>query len=280
MGSNVPPLAALTAESVWSPGLLEGVDLITASEESDPPPGQRRPKVAAPITVATIEEEPSLLAWKRARALAPPSHLISAVMRTSLFSSSSSSRSLRRPPLACQYTGPDIVDTDPLPLLLGDKVANATVRHPSRPEDCVPVPEEVLQSGGGGGDAEEAGGVRASDPLGSDIAGALPVEGLVDRGCDVVGLVVAELENHVVDEFKASLAGGRATASWGLWKPSWCAGRRSTHPPRLPRGGGQLPQLRRTSSVGAEGGGAVGRSLECSAVFERARVNVLAAAAE
>ena len=57
------------------------------------------------------------------------------------------------------------MDTDPLPLLQGDKVTNAAVHHPSRPEHRVQVPEELLQSGGGGGDAEEAGGVSASDPL-------------------------------------------------------------------------------------------------------------------
>ena len=51
------------------------------------------------------------------------------------------------------------------------------------------MPEEVLQSGGGGGDAEEAGGVGAPDPLYSDVADALSVQGTVDLGYDVVGLI-------------------------------------------------------------------------------------------
>ena len=38
------------------------------------------------------------------------------------------------------------------------------------------MPEEVLQSGGGCGGAEEAGGIRTPGPLDSDIADALPVE--------------------------------------------------------------------------------------------------------
>ena len=62
------------------------------------PPLQRRPKVASPRTAATTEEEPSLFAWKRARTLALPSHLISAGICIPLFSASSSSRSLIRPP--------------------------------------------------------------------------------------------------------------------------------------------------------------------------------------
>ena len=57
MGGYVSPLAALAAESVWSPGLLEGADLVAASEESGPPLEE-----ASPITAATTEEEPSLFA--------------------------------------------------------------------------------------------------------------------------------------------------------------------------------------------------------------------------
>ena len=59
---------------------------------------QRRPKVASPRTAATTEEESSFSFWKRARTLAPSSHLISAGMCIPLFSASSSSRSFRSLP--------------------------------------------------------------------------------------------------------------------------------------------------------------------------------------
>ena len=36
MRGDLPPLAASAAESVWSLGLLKGVDLVSASEKSDP----------------------------------------------------------------------------------------------------------------------------------------------------------------------------------------------------------------------------------------------------
>ena len=95
--SGVLPPAASAAESVWAPRLLEGVDLVPASEQSNPPLQGRR-KVASPSTAATTEEVPSFFSWKRARTLAPPSHLISAGICTPPFSASSSSRTFTRPP--------------------------------------------------------------------------------------------------------------------------------------------------------------------------------------
>ena len=59
---------------------------------------QTRLKVASPSTAATTDEVPSLSSWKRVWAFALLSHLISAGILTPLFSTSSSSRSRRRPP--------------------------------------------------------------------------------------------------------------------------------------------------------------------------------------
>ena len=67
------------------------------------------------------------------------------------------------------------------------------------------MPEEVLQGGGGGGDAQETAGVRTPDPFDSNIANALSMEGPVDGGHDVFGLVAAELELLVLDQLKAPL---------------------------------------------------------------------------
>ena len=85
------PLTAPAAESIWPPRLLKGIDLVPASEESDP--------TLAKAAESRLSENCDhhrggavLFFWKRARTLAPPSHLISAGMCIPQFSASSSSR--------------------------------------------------------------------------------------------------------------------------------------------------------------------------------------------
>ena len=91
------------------------------------------------------------------------------------------------------------MDSDPLPLLLGNQVCDAAVRHPGRPEYQIAVPQEVLQGGCGGCDAYKSARVRTPDPFGSDLADAVPVEGPVDGGHDVIGLVSVELWLFILD---------------------------------------------------------------------------------
>ena len=97
VGSDVLPLTAPAAESTWPPRLLKGIDLVPASEESDP--------TLAKAAESRLSENCDhhrggavLFFWKRARTLAPPSHLISAGMCIPQFSASSSSRSFHSLP--------------------------------------------------------------------------------------------------------------------------------------------------------------------------------------
>ena len=68
------------------------------------------------------------------------------------------------------------MDPDPHPLLLGDDIRDAAVESARRPEYLVPVLEEALQGGGGGGDAKDAARVRTPDPLHPGIADAPSVK--------------------------------------------------------------------------------------------------------
>lgn len=72
------------------------------------------------------------------------------------------------------------MDPDPPPSLLWQYVQNTVVDRPRHLEHRVPVPEEALQSGGGGSDAEEAARVRATDPFHPGIADALECVGMVN----------------------------------------------------------------------------------------------------
>ena len=76
--------------------------------------------------------------------------------------------------------------------------------------------EKVLQGGVGGGGAKDSAGIRAPDPLDSDAAGALFVEGPVDQGHDVLNLITGQLRVLVVNELKASLVHRRQRLRWLL----------------------------------------------------------------
>ena len=111
---------------------------------------------------------------------------------------------MRQSNLESTFQG-DVVDPDPLPLLLWDNIANAVVHRPGCPNYRVPVLEEILQGGGGGSGAKDSAGVRTPDPVDSDAEDALFVEGPVDRRRDVCDFVVAELRALVVHELAAPL---------------------------------------------------------------------------
>ena len=85
------------------------------------------------------------------------------------------------------------MDPDPLPLLLGDNIADAAVPHPGGPEHRIPVLKEVLQGGSWGGDAKEAAHTRTAELIDPDVCDALFVEGSVDQGDDVLGFRAVQL---------------------------------------------------------------------------------------
>ena len=94
---------------------------------------------------------------------------------------------------------------DPLPSLRRPDIRDAGVGRARRPKNCISVLEEGLQSGGGGGDAQESAGVRAPDPLHPDVADALPMEGPVDGRHDIVGLILVELDVLGVHQLETAL---------------------------------------------------------------------------
>ena len=111
------------------------------------PPLQRRPNAASPRTAAATEDEPSLFTWNRARTIVLPNYLISAGICTPVFFASSSSKSsVNLPPLAySMYRGEgDVVDADPLPLLLGDGVSDGVAGQPGRLEYHASALQEIL----------------------------------------------------------------------------------------------------------------------------------------
>ena len=176
VGSDVLPPTAPAAESIWPQCLLEGVDLAPASEQLDPtlaeaafgrlPENHGHHRRGALLFL--LEPGPELgpaqppgLSWD----------VHPAIFRLKLLSELDQA-TVPRPP---HVAGERDVDSDPLPLLLGDDIRNAAVRQSGCPKDRVPVLEKVLQGGGEGGHAENATSVRAPDPLDSDIADALLV---------------------------------------------------------------------------------------------------------
>ena len=119
VGGNVLLPAASAAESIWPPRPRRrrprnGVRVVGPYHCRG---GQR----ASPRTAATTEEEPSLSVWKRARTLAPPSHLISAGCASRCSPPQAppgASSGHRLSPLPYVISGQrDVVDSDPLPLL-------------------------------------------------------------------------------------------------------------------------------------------------------------------
>ena len=89
--------------------------------------------------------------------------------------------------------------------------------------------KQVGESGGWGGDAKNAGAVRGPDPLDSDVAYALPMEGPVNQGHDVNSLDAGETAPAIVDKFEASLVcrqpRGRRLLSGALGGPFGALGR-------------------------------------------------------
>ena len=68
--------------------------------------------------------------------------------------------------------------------------------------------QEVLESGAGGGDAKDAMSLRAADSLNPGVADARAMEGSVNPGCDILGLVWFELEIRVVGELEGAVIHG------------------------------------------------------------------------
>ena len=140
VGSSVLPPAASAAESVWPPYLLEGVDLVTVSEQSDPTlagaakgrlPENRghHQRGAVPIRLEPGPDlgpaQPPNVSWD----------MHPAVLRLKL---------LHKLPQATVSPSHvpgqrDVVDPDPLPLLLGGNIRDAAVRHSGRPKYRIPV---------------------------------------------------------------------------------------------------------------------------------------------
>ena len=68
--------------------------------------------------------------------------------------------------------------------------------------------EEILEGGSGGSDTKNMMGLRASGPLDPCVANAYTVEGSVNLGCDVLGIVWVELEPFIVGEIKGAIVHG------------------------------------------------------------------------
>ena len=81
------------------------------------------------------------------------------------------------------------MNRDPVPPLLGDEVRGAAKDRLGRSEHQISVPQEVLQGGSGGGDAEDAARVGTTKPFDSDALDGPLVEGTVDYQV-LVGRVV------------------------------------------------------------------------------------------
>ena len=161
----LPPTAS-PAEGIWPPRLLEGVDLVTASEQSDPslaevakghlPENRGHHRRRARAVLIRLELGPDLSPAQ------PPDisrDMHPAVFRLKLlseFPQATVSRSSHVPGKR------DVVDPDPLPLLLGDNIPDAALRHIGRPKYRIPVLQEVLQGGGRGCDANTATVCRRS----------------------------------------------------------------------------------------------------------------------
>ena len=180
MGSDMLQPTAPAAEGIWPPRLLEGVDLVTASEQSDPGLAEvakghlpeNRDHHRRGAVLVRLEPGPGLSPAQ------PPD--ISRDMHPTVFR-------LKLLPELPQATvsrpshvpgKQDVMDPVPLPLLLGDNIPDAAVRYTGRPKYRTPVLQEVLQGGGGGCNAKDSEGIRAPDPLDSDAANALLVEGM------------------------------------------------------------------------------------------------------
>ena len=193
-GDMSPPTASST-KSVWPQGLLEGADLVPASEQSDSTLAEaavgrlaeNRGHNRRRAVPARLEAGPNLgpaqppdLSWDVHPAIfrleLPPELQQTTVSRPSHIPSEG-----------------DAVDPDPPPLLLGDNVSDAVVLRPDRLQHQIPVLEEALQGKVGGGGAKDSAGIHAPDLLDSDAAGALFVEGLVDQGHNVLDLVTGQL---------------------------------------------------------------------------------------
>ena len=101
------------------------------------------------------------------------------------------------------------MNLDPVPPLLGGEVRGGAKGYPSCPEHQVAVLQEALQGGGGGGDAEDAARVCATEPLHSNVLDGSPVEGPVDcrddildhEGGDPGGPCENQLETALVDRW-------------------------------------------------------------------------------
>ena len=68
--------------------------------------------------------------------------------------------------------------------------------------------QEALEGGGGGCDAKDAMSLRTADSLNPGVADAHTIEGPVDPGCDVLGLVQLELKTRVVRKLKGTVVHG------------------------------------------------------------------------
>ena len=76
--------------------------------------------------------------------------------------------------------------------------------------------EEILEGGGGGSDTKNATGLHASGPLDPCVANVYTVEGSVDLGCDILGIVSVELEPCIVGELKGVIIHGHRWGGGGL----------------------------------------------------------------
>ena len=79
----------------------------------------------------------------------------------------------------------DVVDLDPPPLLLRHDVREGVEDRPRCPQHQVPVLEQTLQGGGGGGDAKEAASLRTPEPLNPSMVDGPLVDGPVDCRDDI-----------------------------------------------------------------------------------------------
>ena len=143
----MPPLAAPAAESVWSTSLLEGVNLVSASKQSDTAPakaaehrlsqyGGHNRRGAVSIHLET---------GSGLRPAQPPDfggNLDSAVFRPKLLSGLAEATI----PHASHVPGHrDVVDSDQLPSLPGYDIPKAAVHRVGRPENRIAMLKEVLQ---------------------------------------------------------------------------------------------------------------------------------------